>query len=77
VVCAVGDIATVKAEGPDLVAVVPGIRPPGAPIDDQARMGTPQQALAAGADVLVIGRPVTRAPEPAAAASAIVASLGG
>lgn len=77
VVCAVGDIATVKAEGPDLVAVVPGIRPPGAPIDDQARMGTPEQALAAGADVLVIGRPVTRAPEPAAAAAAIVASLGG
>ena len=67
------DVAAVKPLGPDLMAVVPGIRPAGAPTDDQARQGTPAEALAAGADLLVIGRPVTRADDPAAAAAAIVA----
>jgi orotidine-5'-phosphate decarboxylase len=75
VVCALTDVAAVKALGPDLIAVVPGSRPAGAPTDDQARQGTPAEALAAGADLLVIGRPVTRADDPAAAAAAIVASL--
>lgn len=77
VVCAVGDVATVKAEGPHLVAVVPGIRPAGTPTHDQARMGTPEEAVAAGADVLVLGRAVTRAPDPAAAGLAIARSLAG
>jgi orotidine-5'-phosphate decarboxylase len=76
VVCAASDVAAVKAQGPDLVAVVPGIRPAGAPTHDQARLATPSEAVAAGADVLVIGRSVTHADDPAAAAAAIVQSLG-
>jgi orotidine-5'-phosphate decarboxylase len=75
VVCAVSDIAAVKAQGPQLVTMVPGIRPAGAPTHDQARLGTPAEAVAAGADVLVIGRAVTRSDDPAAAAAAIVESL--
>ncbi len=75
VVCAATDVAAVKAECADLVAVVPGIRPPGTPVDDQARMGTPAEAIAAGADILVIGRAVTATDDPAAAAAAIAASL--
>jgi len=75
VVCGATDVAAVKSQAPSLVAVVPGIRPAGAPRHDQARMGTPDEALAAGADVLVIGRAVTQAPDPAEAAAAIVASL--
>ncbi|HEX4869048.1 MAG TPA: orotidine-5'-phosphate decarboxylase [Acidimicrobiales bacterium] len=75
VVCGATDVAAVKAQAGSLVAVVPGIRPAGAPTHDQARMGTPAEAMAAGADVLVIGRAVTQAADPAAAASAIAASL--
>jgi orotidine-5'-phosphate decarboxylase len=61
--------------GPDMLLVVPGVRPQGAPHGDQKRVMTPRQALDAGADVLVIGRPITQAPDPAAAARAIAASL--
>ena len=75
VVCAATDVAAVKAQGPDLIAVVPGIRPEGSPTHDQARLGTPVEAVAAGADVLVIGRAVTQAENPASAAAAIAASL--
>jgi orotidine-5'-phosphate decarboxylase len=75
VVCAATDVAAVKAQGPNLIAVVPGIRPAGAPTHDQARLGTPAEAIAAGADVLVLGRAVTQAEDPAGAAAAIVASL--
>ena len=57
--------------GGKLVLVTPGIRPAGAQLDDQKRVVTPAAALAAGADHLVIGRPVTRAPDPRAAARAI------
>lgn len=77
VVCAAGDVAAVKAQGPDLVAVVPGIRPEGTPANDQARVATPAEARAAGADLLVIGRAVTAAEHPSAAAAAVVASLLG
>jgi orotidine-5'-phosphate decarboxylase len=62
-------------EGPLLV--VPGIRPAGSATDDQARAMTPREAAAAGADWLVVGRPITRAPDPAAAAAAIAAEIAG
>jgi orotidine-5'-phosphate decarboxylase len=75
VVCAATDVAAVKRQGPGLIAVVPGIRPAGAPTHDQARLGTPVEAAAAGADILVIGRAVTQVDDPAAEAAAIAASL--
>ena len=52
--------------------VIPGIRPGGASVGDQKRVATPSAALAAGADYLVIGRPITQAPDPTAAAAAVL-----
>jgi orotidine-5'-phosphate decarboxylase len=75
VVCAASDLAEVKRLGPHLIAVVPGIRPEGVPLHDQARAAGPEEAVAAGADILVIGRAVTRADDPAAAAAAIARSI--
>jgi orotidine-5'-phosphate decarboxylase len=75
VVCAASDVREVKQLAPRLVTVVPGIRPAGADVHDQARAATPEAAIAAGADILVIGRAVTHAPDPAAAAAALAASL--
>jgi orotidine-5'-phosphate decarboxylase len=63
-----------RAMGPRWVIVTPGIRPVSAD-DDQARVATPSAALADGADYLVVGRPITQAPDPAAAARAILADL--
>jgi len=57
------------------VLVVPGIRPDGAPADDQARTVTPRDAVAAGADWIVVGRPITGSTDPSAAAAAIAAEL--
>jgi orotidine-5'-phosphate decarboxylase len=74
-VCAVPDIETVRQIAPAAVLATPGIRPEGAAIDDQGRVATPRQALDAGADLLLIGRPVTRADDPVAAARALVALL--
>ncbi len=74
-VCAVTDIETVRQIAPAAVLAAPGIRPEGAAIDDQGRVATPRQALDAGADLLVIGRPVTRADDAVAAARALVAPL--
>jgi orotidine-5'-phosphate decarboxylase len=74
-VCAVPDIATVRQIAPAAVLATPGIRPEGAPVDDQGRVATPAAALAAGSDLVILGRAVTRAPDPVAAARAIVASL--
>ena len=75
VVCASSDVREVKQLGPRLLAVVPGIRPAGTDAHDQARAATPEAAVANGADLLVIGRAVTHAPDPAAAAAAIAASI--
>jgi orotidine-5'-phosphate decarboxylase len=76
VVCAPTDLRAVRAECPaPFLLVTPGVRPPGAPRDDQARTLAPKDAMEAGADYLVVGRPVTRAPDPRAAALAIVESL--
>jgi orotidine-5'-phosphate decarboxylase len=73
VVCSVRELPTVK-ERSRLLAVVPGIRLPGGATHDQARVGTPAEAIAAGADLLVVGRAVTAAPDPEAAAAALSAA---
>lgn len=75
VVCAASDVAEAKEIAPRLLTVVPGLRPAGSPTHDQARSATPADALAAGADLLVIGRAVTSATDRAAAASQLVSSL--
>lgn len=71
VVCATADLPTIRAAAGGLLRVVPGIRPAGAGADDQARVATPAGAVAAGADILVVGRPVTAAADPPAAAAAL------
>lgn len=68
VVCAVSDLPVVRQHGPELVRVTPGIRLPGDSTDDQARAAGPAQALGQGSDLLVVGRSVTQADDPAAAA---------
>jgi orotidine-5'-phosphate decarboxylase len=75
VVCAATDLPVVKEIGPALLTVVPGTRMPDGPQHDQSRTGAPADALAAGADVLVIGRTVTAAADRAGAAAALVASI--
>ena len=74
-VCAPGDVAPIRAEGITLSIFTPGIRMTRDERHDQKRVGTPTEAVMAGADFLVIGRPVTRAADPAAAAREIAASL--
>jgi orotidine-5'-phosphate decarboxylase len=76
VVCSAHEIEPIRrAIGPDFMLVVPGIRPAGADIADQKRVMTPVEAQDAGADILVIGRPITGAKDPGAAAKAIADSL--
>jgi orotidine-5'-phosphate decarboxylase len=76
VVCSAAEARLIRdALGDRLALVVPGIRPMGSAVGDQARVATPAQAVAAGADWLVVGRPITEAPDPAAAARAIAATL--
>jgi orotidine-5'-phosphate decarboxylase len=77
VVCSVAEVEAVAESVPRLVRVTPGIRPGGADPGDQARVATPRRAIAAGADVLVVGRPITRAPDPVATARAIAAEATG
>jgi orotidine-5'-phosphate decarboxylase len=64
-----------KVVGPDFLIVTPGVRPQGSDTQDQARAVTPRSAIEAGADYLVVGRPITRAPDPRAAAEAIVGEI--
>lgn len=76
VVCSPYEIQMLRRHcGSDFKLVVPGIRPAGADVGDQKRVMTPKQALENGADYLVIGRPITDAPNPAASAAEILASL--
>jgi orotidine-5'-phosphate decarboxylase len=74
VVCSVRELPAVKDRS-RLLAVVPGIRLPGDATHDQARVGTPSEAIAAGADLLVVGRAVTAAADPEAAAAALSAAM--
>jgi orotidine-5'-phosphate decarboxylase len=76
-VCSPLEVADVRREvGPDVRLITPGVRPAtGGTADDQARVATPQQAFADGADLLVIGRPITGATDVATAARDIGASL--
>src|SRR5262252_2076829 len=74
-VCSPHEVAAVRTEvGDDIMLITPGVRPAGAEANDQARVATPEDALRSGADLLVIGRPITGAADPGAAAAAIAAS---
>lgn len=76
VVCSAWEAAAIRdACGEDFHRLTPGIRPAGAAVQDQARVMTPAQALAHGSTWLVVGRPITHAADPAAAAEAIVAEM--
>jgi orotidine-5'-phosphate decarboxylase len=75
-VCSPQEVAPLRdALGEAPLLVVPGVRPAGSAIGDQSRIATPEAAARAGADWLVVGRPITQAPDPAEAARAIAASL--
>jgi len=76
IVCSPHEVRTLRAVGgPNFLLVVPGVRPKWAAADDQKRVMTPAEAVAAGANYLVIGRPITRATDPADAARSIAAEL--
>jgi orotidine-5'-phosphate decarboxylase len=78
VVASPHEVAAIRALcGADFLIVTPGIRPAGARLGDQARAATPRAAVDAGADYIVVGRPITEAADPVAAARAIVAEIGG
>jgi orotidine-5'-phosphate decarboxylase len=75
-VCSPEELAMLRKQtGPDTLLVIPGIRPAGASAGDQKRIATPAQAIADGASILVVGRPITRAEDPAAAAQAILEEI--
>jgi orotidine-5'-phosphate decarboxylase len=77
-VCSAQEARALRAQlGPDPWLVTPGIRPSGGGGDDQKRVMTPQNAFAAGASHIVVGRPITQAPNPAIAAASILATLPG
>ncbi|MGF1652010.1 MAG: orotidine-5'-phosphate decarboxylase [Actinomycetales bacterium] len=75
VICAAPDVPTLKAEAPHILAVTPGIRSATTDHHDQARVATPALAIGNGADVLVVGRDITAAHDPATAAAAIAAEV--
>jgi orotidine-5'-phosphate decarboxylase len=75
-VCSAEEVAALRREtGPHTLLVIPGIRPAGSAIEDQKRIATPAQAITHGASMLVVGRPITRAPDPAEAAQAILQEI--
>ena len=76
IVCSGAEVEAASRTWPDGFFVVPGVRPEGSAIGDQKRVVTPRGALDAGASILVIGRPITSAVDPGAAAREIAASLG-
>ncbi len=75
IVCSGAEVAAAKALWPEGFFVVPGVRPSGSAVADQKRVMTPRAALDAGASILVVGRPISGAPDPDAAARAIAATL--
>ncbi|WP_280426402.1 orotidine-5'-phosphate decarboxylase [Nocardia carnea] len=75
VVCAATDLRVIRNAAPDIVTVVPGIRSAGDPVHDQQRVATPAAAIRSGASILVLGRAVTGAADPAQAAQAITAEI--
>ena len=75
IVCSGAEVAAAKAAWPGGFFVVPGVRPAGGSVGDQKRVVTPRAAVDAGASILVIGRPITQAEDPDAAARAIAATL--
>ncbi len=78
IVCSPREVARMRALlGPDALLVTPGVRPAGAELGDQKRVATPSQAVRDGSTHLVVGRPILEAPDPAAAARAIVAEMCG
>jgi orotidine-5'-phosphate decarboxylase len=76
VVCSPEEVGRVKDKEPSLFVFTPGVRPASSEHDDQKRVATPERAIADGADFLVIGRPITRAANPVAAAREIAAAIG-
>jgi orotidine-5'-phosphate decarboxylase len=75
-VCSPHEVADVRREvGPDITLITPGVRPAGTDVGDQSRVATPERTLADGADLLVIGRPITSAPDPGDAARSIARAL--
>lgn len=75
VVCSAREVGAIKRSKRDLIAVTPAIRPAGESPHDQTRTATPQQALAAGADYIVVGRPITLATDPARAAAVMMEGI--
>ena len=75
VVCSPEELGVIAQVAPELLKVTPGIRPSGEAVDDQSRIATPFEALQRGADFLVIGRPILRAPDPAAASRDILEAI--
>ena len=77
-VCSTAEVAALRtALGPDAILVTPGIRPSGAVVGDQKRVGTPASALRDGSSLLVVGRPIRDAVDPLAAARSILAEMAG
>ncbi len=76
-VCSPHEVAALRALSPTVELVVPGVRPAGSAAGDQKRIATPEAAVAAGASVLVVGRPIRDAADPIASARAILAAIGG
>ena len=74
-VCSAEEVAATRGAYPEATLVIPGIRPTGAAVGDQKRVATPASAIAAGADFLVVGRPITQASDPARAAAAILEEM--
>lgn len=75
-VCSAEEVGTLRTElGSEAMLVIPGIRPTGSEIDDQKRIATPTAAIERGASMLVVGRPITRAADPARAAAAILEEI--
>lgn len=75
-VCSPEEVAAVReATGPDSILVIPGIRPAGAAADDQRRVATAADAIRRGASILVVGRPISKAPDPATAARKILEEI--